>query len=76
MPVEITWLGRNCFRLKGRDGVVLTDPCPPESGYAIGKQTANVVTISNRSEPGYSHREGITCAPFLDAPGEYGVGGI
>ena len=76
MPVEITWLGRNCFRLKGRDGVVLTDPCPPESGYAIGKQTANVVTISNRSEPGYSYREGITSAHILDAPGEYEVGGI
>lgn len=76
MPVEITWLGRNCFRLKGRDGVVLTDPCPPESGYAIGKQTANVVTISNRSEPGYSYREGITSTHFLDAPGEYEVGGI
>lgn len=76
MPVEITWLGRNCFRLKGRDGVVLTDPCPPESGYAIGNQTANVVTISNRSEPGYSYRESITSAHILDAPGEYEVGGI
>ena len=76
MPVEITWLGRNCFRLKGRDGVVLTDPCPPESGYVIGKQTANVVTISNRADPGYSYREGLTSAHILDAPGEYEVGGI
>ncbi|MBA4180979.1 MAG: lactamase [Anaerolinea sp.] len=76
MPVEITWLGRNCFRLKGRDGVVLTDPCPPESGYSIGKQTANIVTISNRDDPGYSYREGVTSAHILDAPGEYEVGGI
>lgn len=76
MPVEITWLGRNCFRLKGRDGVVLTDPCPPESGYVIGKQTANVVTISNRNDSGYSYREGLTSAHILDAPGEYEVGGI
>ena len=59
MPVEITWLGRNCFRLKGRSGVVLTDPCPPESGYVIGNQNANIVTISNRDNPGYSFREGL-----------------
>lgn len=77
MPVEITWLGRNCFRLKGRDGVVLTDPCPPESGYTIGKQTANIVTLSNRDDPGYSFREGLAAnAHVLDAPGEYEVGGI
>ena len=77
MPVEITWLGRNCFRLKGRDGVVLTDPCPPESGYIIGKQPANIVTMSNRDNPGYSFREGVAAnAHVLDAPGEYEMGGI
>ncbi|MEO6396974.1 MAG: MBL fold metallo-hydrolase [Tepidiformaceae bacterium] len=77
MPVEITWLGRNCFRLKGRDGVVLTDPCPPESGYTIGKQSANIVTLSNRDDAGYSYRAGLdTNAHVLDAPGEYEVGGI
>lgn len=76
MPVEITWLGRNCFRLKGRDGVVLTDPCPPETGFAIGKQTANIVTISNRDEPGYDYRHGVESPHILDAPGEYEVGGI
>ncbi len=77
MPVEITWLGRNCFRLKGRDGVVLTDPCPPDSGYVIGKQPANIVTISNRDDPGYSFREGLAAdTHVLDAPGEYEMGGI
>jgi len=77
MPVEITWLGRNCFRLKGRSGVVLTDPCPPESGYVIGNQNANIVTISNRDNPGYSFREGLPAtAHVLDAPGEYEMGGI
>jgi len=75
--VEITWLGRNCFRLKGREGVVLTDPCPPESGYKLGKVQADVVTISRRDDPGYSYRDAASGEPrFLDAPGEYEVGGI
>lgn len=77
VPVEITYLGRTCFRLKGRDGVVITDPCPPESGFAIGKQSANIVTVSRRDDPGYSYIEAVTGEPMvLDAPGEYDIGGI
>lgn len=75
--MEIIWLGRTCFRLKGREGTILTDPCPPESGYKIGKVVTNVVTISRRDHPGYSYREAIgEGAKVLDAPGEYEVGGI
>ncbi len=75
--MEITWLGRNCFRLRGREGIVITDPCPPESGYRLGKPTANVVTVSRRDDPGYSYVEGVGGEPrVLDAPGEYEIGGI
>ncbi len=77
MPIEITYLGRNCFRLKGRDGSVITDPCPPDSGFSLGKQTAEIVTVSRRDEPGYSYSAGIGGNPMvLDAPGEYEIGGI
>jgi L-ascorbate metabolism protein UlaG (beta-lactamase superfamily) len=78
MALEITWLGRNCFRLKGREGVVITDPCPPESGYTLGKVDANVVTISRKDDPGYSYREGVkTEGPrVLDSPGEFEIDGI
>lgn len=77
MPVEITYLGRNCFRLKGREGTVLTDPCPPESGFALGKQTADIVTISRGDDPGYSYRAAVSGdAMVLDAPGEYEIAGM
>ena len=75
--MEITWLGRNCFRLRGRNGVVITDPCPPESGYRIGKPVANIVTLSRRDDPGYACLEAVGGEPkVLDAPGEYDIGGI
>lgn len=75
--MEITWLGRNCFRIKGREGVVITDPCPPSSGYKLGKPAADVVTLSNRSEAGYSSLESVAGEPVvLDAPGEYEIGGV
>lgn len=77
MALEITWLGRSCFRLRGREGVVVCDPCPPSSGYKIGKLEANVVTLSLRDDPGFSYVEAMKGDyKRLDAPGEYEVGGV
>ncbi|OAI41107.1 hypothetical protein AYO38_04620 [bacterium SCGC AG-212-C10] len=75
--MEVTWLGRNCFRLKGREGTVITDPCPPESGYKIARQQTDVVTVSRKDDPGYNAPAILGGTPLvLDAPGEYEVGGI
>ncbi|GAB4327858.1 MAG: MBL fold metallo-hydrolase [Dehalococcoidia bacterium] len=72
--MEITYLGRTCFRLKGREATVITDPCPPESGYRLGKPTADIVTLSRRDDPAYSWVEGVAGEPLVfDAPGEYEV---
>lgn len=77
MAIEITWLGRSCFRLKGREGVVITDPCPPESGYQLANLAADVVTLSRHDDPANSYLDAINeGARVLDAPGEYEVGGI
>lgn len=77
MALEITWLGRTCFRLKGREGVVVTDPCSPESGYRLPKLTADVVTLSNKGDAQYSCLEAVTgYRRVFDAPGEYEVGGV
>ncbi len=76
MAIELTFLGRTCFRLRGREGTVLMDPCPPDSGFALGKQTANVVTLSLAEDPQYSYRQAAPGAMVLDAPGEYEIGGV
>lgn len=74
--MEVTWLGHACFRLKGRDGVVLMDPCPKSTGYNIGRQQANIVTVSHE-HPAHSYTEALT-GPHrrIDAPGEYEIGGV
>jgi len=77
MAIEIAWLGRTCFRIRGREGVVLTDPVPADSGFRPGKPSADVVTLSRRSDPGFSATEIVSGTPrVFDAPGEYEVGGI
>lgn len=74
--MEIYWLGHGCFRMRGRDATVLTDPCPPATGYKIGKINADIVTIS-RNHPESSHRDAVTGdAKVLDGPGEYEIAGV
>jgi L-ascorbate metabolism protein UlaG (beta-lactamase superfamily) len=74
--MEIYWLGHGCFRLRGRDATVLTDPCPPSTGYKIGKVNTDIVTIS-RDLPESSHRTAVAGdARFLEGPGEYEIGGV
>lgn len=46
MP-EIKWLGHGCFRIRGREAVILMDPVPFESGYQMGRQQADIVTFSH-----------------------------
>jgi len=74
--MEIYWLGQACFRLRGRDATILTDPCPPSTGYKIGRVNADIVTIS-RNHPESSYVEAVTGNPkFVTGPGEYEIAGV
>jgi len=74
--MEITWLGHSCFRLKGKQATLITDPYSPQTGYSLGKQTANVVTVSHR-HPGHSYIEGIGGNPrAVTGPGEYEISNL
>jgi L-ascorbate metabolism protein UlaG (beta-lactamase superfamily) len=74
--MEIYWLGHGCFRLRGREATVLTDPCPPSTGYKIGKVAADLVTVS-RDVPESNYREAVQGdAKFITSPGEYEIAGV
>ena len=75
--MEISWIGRTCFRLRGREGVVLADPVSAATGHALGRTSAEIVTLSRRDDPDLSHVAGVRGEPkVFDAPGEYEVRGI
>ena len=74
--MEISWLGHSCFRIKGNQGIVITDPYPPDLGYSLGKPSANLVTVSH-PHPSHSYVQGVTGAPkTVTRPGEYEIGDI
>lgn len=71
--MEITWLGHSCFRIRGREAVVLTDPCDKSSGYSIGRPSANIVTISHH-HPSHDNIAAVAGSPrVIDGPGEYEI---
>jgi L-ascorbate metabolism protein UlaG (beta-lactamase superfamily) len=74
--VDLSWLGHACFRLRGRDVTILTDPYDGSQwGYQPLATSANVVTISN-DHPHHAGLDGIDGRPrVLRGPGEYEIGG-
>ena len=73
LPMDMTWLGHACFRMRGREGVVLTDPPDPKSGHAIPRTEAGLVTMSH-DHAGHASLRSVAGEPVvLRGPGEYEV---
>ncbi|MDP2930904.1 MAG: MBL fold metallo-hydrolase [Chloroflexota bacterium] len=74
--MNINWLGHSCFRIKGSQATVITDPYSPDLGYTLGKHTAQIVTVSH-PHPGHNYVEGIGGEPkVIKGPGEYEISGV
>jgi L-ascorbate metabolism protein UlaG (beta-lactamase superfamily) len=74
--MEITWNGYACFRLKGKNATVITDPFPPDIGYSMEKQSAQIVTVSH-NHPNHSFSQAVGGEPkVVSRPGEYEIGGV
>ncbi|MBI2288452.1 MAG: MBL fold metallo-hydrolase [Chloroflexi bacterium] len=74
--MEITWLGHSCFRIKGVQATVITDPYSPDLGYSLGKPAARIVTVSHQ-HLGHAYAQGVAGEPKLIAgPGEYETSGV
>lgn len=84
--MELSWYGRTCIRLRGKDAVVVADPYQSVVGPTGRGITADIVTFSHPDDTplprakGTLSRDGRTHLPsslesafVLDGPGEYEV---
>jgi len=56
--------------------MLITDPYSPDLGYSLGKQSADVVTLSHQ-HPGHSFAQGINGNPkVVTGPGEYEISNL
>lgn len=77
MP-DIQYLGHSCFRLRGRDGIVICDPFDRSVGLDIGRPTAHIITVS-QNHPAHNNTAAIKPVRddifLINGPGEYEVRG-
>lgn len=79
--MDISYLGHSSFKLRGKSGVVVTDPFGKRVGFPFPSVSADVVTVSHH-HPDHDAIEGVGGTtrrqkPFIiDQPGEYEVLGI
>ena len=84
--MEVTWYGRTCIRLRGKDAVLVADPYQSVVGPTGRGITGDIVTFSHPDDSplpkakGKTSRDGQTRLPsslddafVLDGPGEYEV---
>ncbi len=72
--MEITLLGHNCFRLRGKEVTLVTDPFVPPEGSL--RTSADIITQSHNGErvSGAAAVEGTPRA--VTGPGEYEIKGV
>lgn len=74
--MEIKYLGHASFFLKGKTGVVITDPYDSYIGLKFPKIEADIVTISHHHED-HDRADLVLGSPLvIDIPGEYEKKGI
>jgi L-ascorbate metabolism protein UlaG (beta-lactamase superfamily) len=84
--MELTWYGRTCVRMRGKDAVVVTDAYQSVVGPTGRGINGDIVTFSHPDDSplpkarGRASRDGTTLLPSsledafcLDGPGEYEV---
>jgi|Deesub1362A_J573_1020465.scaffolds.fasta_scaffold09587_2 L-ascorbate metabolism protein UlaG (beta-lactamase superfamily) len=74
--MEIIWYGHACFRLRGKNVTILTDPYDESVGYKLPRVKADIVTVSH-DHPDHNYTKGIKGNPMvISGPGEYEVKGV
>jgi L-ascorbate metabolism protein UlaG (beta-lactamase superfamily) len=74
--MEIVWLGHSCFRIRGKEASIITDPFDKTLGYPQRKLAANIVTVSH-SHPQHSFIEGVgNSHKVISRPGEYEIANV
>jgi L-ascorbate metabolism protein UlaG (beta-lactamase superfamily) len=73
--LDVTWLGHGCFRLRGRNAAVVTDPFPPSIGLKLQRLDADLVTVSHEHD-NHNYTQAVRDGYEIHGPGEYEVAGV
>ena len=68
--MELTWYGRTCIRLRGKDAVVVADPYPAVVGPTGRGMTGEIVTFSHPDDAPLRKAKGKVAARRQDDPAD------
>ena len=79
--MTITYHGHSCFKLRGKNGAVVTDPYDDSVGFSLPSLSADIITVSHdHKDHNQVNRVSGTARrqrPFIiNQLGEYEIGGI
>lgn len=82
--MDLTYLGHSSFKIRGKEGTVVTDPFDPQQvGLPWDPLKADIVTVSHQ-HPDHNYIKGVKPSAdreskgvlIIDGPGEYEANGI
>lgn len=74
--MEITYIGHSCFKIKGQNLTLVTDPFDGSIGYKVPKLKADVLLMSH-DHFDHANKDAVSDYKLLiDGPGEYEASGV
>lgn len=74
--MDVTWMGRRCFSIKGKDGTVLTDPYADLTPRLAKGPTINAITLSRKELADQLPSTNGKPGRIIKGPGEYEIANI
>lgn len=73
ITMDITWHGLSCFKFKGKDSVIITDPYREKTGLKLPNLKGDVVLISDEKSDYLDSSKVDEAVKVFDWPGEYEI---
>ena len=76
--MDIYWYGQACFKLKGKNAVVILDPFDPDfTGLRLPKDFEADIVLKTHDHKDHNNVNGVSGSPLIfGGPGEYEVKGV
>ncbi len=75
--MEIHYLGHSCFRIKGKEVTIITDPYSPEIGLKLPKKLEADIVTTSHGHLDHAYAQAVRGNYFkVGGPGEYEVRGV
>lgn len=75
--MHISWHGQYTVKIQSDETILILDPYAPDVGLSPFRGKANLVALTNPTDPSMSHTAAIQGDPIvINTPGEYSINGF